>query len=265
MLIVGERINTSRNSINEAVEKGDAVFIANEVQKQAKAGADYIDLNAGSRLASEKEDLLWLIKVAESASEKPLSLDSPDAQVLLQAIKQVQKRPMINSTTAERNRFEAMKPVFLERDCEIIGLCLDERGIPKSAEEAIKNAAFLVENLTRLGISPAHIHLDPLIQPLSVHKDNGLLALETIRRLHAEFPEVKLICGLSNISFGLPSRFLLNRIFIVLCLGAGLDGAIVDPLDQKLMTNILVAETLLGKDDYCLKYLRANRAGTLIG
>ncbi len=265
MLIVGERINTSRPSINDAVAKRDAVFITNEVQKQAAAGADYIDLNAGSRLASEKEDLLWLIKVAESASPKPLSLDSPDPQVLLQAIKQVQKKPLINSTTAERNRFEAMKPVLLERECEIIGLCLDEHGIPKNVDQALKNAGFLVDNLTRLGFAPGHIHLDPLIQPLSVHKDNGLLALETIRHLHSEFPEVKIICGLSNISFGLPSRFLLNRIFIVLCLGAGLDGAIVDPLDQKLMTNILVAETLLGKDEYCLKYLRANRAGTLIG
>lgn len=264
MLIVGERINTSRRSINEAVEKRDAAFISMEVQKQAKAGADYIDLNAGSRLTSEKEDLLWLIKVAEEASEKPLSLDSPDPQVLLQAIKQVQKKPMINSTTAEKSRFEAMKAVILERECEIVGLCLDEEGIPKTADQALKNASFLIDNLTRLGISPGYIHLDPLIQPLSVHKDNGLLALETIRRLRKEFPEANVIGGLSNVSFGLPNRFLLNRIFIVLCLGAGLNGAIVDPLDQKLMTNILVAETLLGKDDYCLKYLRANRAGTLI-
>lgn len=265
MLIVGERINTSRNSINEALEKRDAVFIADEVQKQAKAGADYIDLNAGSRVATEIDDLLWLIKVAQDASEKPLSLDSPDPQVLFQAIKQVQKKPMINSTTAEKNRFEAMKAVILERDCEVVGLCLNEEGIPKTADQVIKNAAYLVDNLGRLGFSPANIHLDPLIQPLSVHKDNGLLALETIRQLRKEFPEVKVICGLSNISFGLPNRFLLNRIFIVLCLGVGLNGAIVDPLDQKLMTNILVAETLLGKDEYCLKYLRANRTGTLVG
>lgn len=265
MIIVGERINSSRQAINEAIEKRDINFLAAEVRKQAEAGADYIDLNAGSRVGREGEDLLWLIQVAEEASEKPLSLDSPDPQVLLAAVRQVQKRPMINSTTAEKSRFQAMKRVILERECEIIALCMDDQGIPKNTDQVLKNAAFLVENLTRWGISPQNIHLDPLIQPLSVQKDNGLLALKTIRRLRQEFPGVRTICGLSNISFGLPNRFLLNRIFVVLCLGAGLEGAILDPLDKKLMTNILVAETLLGKDDFCLRFLRANRAGTLIG
>jgi 5-methyltetrahydrofolate--homocysteine methyltransferase len=103
-----------------------------------------------------------------------------------------------------------------------------------------------------------------MIQPISVNNKNGALALETIRRIHREFPGVRTICGLSNVSFGLPKRFLVNRIFMVLCIGAGLMGAIVDPLDQKMMTHILVAETLVGRDDYCMKYLRANRAGTLV-
>lgn len=103
-----------------------------------------------------------------------------------------------------------------------------------------------------------------MIQPISVNKDHGLLAMETIRKLRREFPEVRTICGLSNVSFGLPNRFLLNQLFMVLCIGAGLTGAIVDPLDQKMMTNILVAETLTGRDDYCMKYLGANRAGTLV-
>ena len=171
---------------------------------------------------------------------------------------------MINSTTAEKNRFEAMKAIFQEREIEIVALCLDERGIPTSVDAALENASFLVKNLTRLGIPLQRIHLDPMIQPIGVSKDNGILAMETIRRLHQEFSGVQTICGLSNVSFGLPNRFLINRIFMVLCIGAGLKGAIVDPLDQKMMTNILVAETLVGRDDYCMKYLKANRAGTLV-
>jgi 5-methyltetrahydrofolate--homocysteine methyltransferase len=103
-----------------------------------------------------------------------------------------------------------------------------------------------------------------MIQPISVNKDNGILAVETIRSLHREFPGVRTICGLSNVSFGLPNRFLVNRLFMVLCIGAGLTGAIVDPLDRKMMTNILLAETLVGRDDYCTKYLKATRAGTLV-
>jgi len=254
MLIVGERINTSRKTVNEAVEKRDAAHITVDVQKQAKAGANYIDVNAGSRIGSEREDLNWLIEVAEAAVDVPLSLDSPDPNVLLAMIKKVKKKPLINSTTAEKDRFEQMKAVVQQRECEIVALCMDERGIPSEVDLALENAHFLVGS----------IHLDPMIQPVSVNSKNGPLALETIRRIHQEFPGVRTICGLSNVSFGLPNRFLVNRIFMVLCIGAGLTGAIVDPLDQKMMSNILVAETLVGRDDYCMKYLKANRAGILV-
>jgi 5-methyltetrahydrofolate--homocysteine methyltransferase len=203
--------------------------------------------------------------VAEAAVDVPLSLDSPDPKVLLDMVKRVKKRPMVNSTTAEKDRFAAMRAVFEEREGEIVALCMDERGIPSSTARALENADFLIQNLTRLGVPLQSIHLDPMIQPVSVNNQNGVLALETLRRLHQEFPGVRTICGLSNISFGLPNRLLVNRTFMVLCLGAGLMGAIVDPLDQKMMTDILVAETLVGKDDFCMKYLKANRQGHLAG
>jgi cobalamin-dependent methionine synthase I len=265
MLIVGERINTSRKPVNEAVEKRDAAYITADVQKQVKAGADYIDVNSGSRIGSEMEDLGWLQDVIEAAVNVPLALDSPDPNVLLAMMKRVKQKPMINSTTAEASRFEAMKAVVQERECDLVALCMDERGIPRSVDQILGNASSLVQNLTKLGMSIEKIHLDPMIQPISVNKENGTLAVETIRRLHQEFPGVKTICGLSNISFGLPNRFLVNRLFMVLCIGAGLTGALVDPLDQKMMTNILVTETLVGKDNFCLKYLKASRAGTLVG
>ena len=265
MLIVGERINTSRKPVNEAVEKRDAAYITADVQKQVKAGADYIDVNSGSRIGSEMEDLRWLVDVIEAAVNVPLALDSPDPNVLLAMMKRVKQKPMINSTTAEASRFEAMKAVVQERECDLVALCMDERGIPRSVDQILGNASSLVQNLTKLGMSIEKIHLDPMIQPISVNKENGTLAVETIRRLHREFPGVKTICGLSNISFGLPNRFLVNRLFMVLCIGAGLTGALVDPLDQKMMTNILVTETLVGKDNFCLKYLKASRAGTLVG
>lgn len=265
MLIVGERINTSRKPVNEAVEKRDAAYITADVQKQVKAGVDYIDVNSGSRIGSEMEDLGWLVDVIEAAVNVPLALDSPDPKVLLAMMKRVKQNPMINSTTAEASRFEGMKAVVQERECDLVALCMDERGIPRSVDQILENASSLVQNLTKLGMSIERIHLDPMIQPISVNKENGTLAVETIRRLHREFPGVKTICGLSNISFGLPNRFLVNRLFMVLCIGAGLTGALVDPLDQKMMTNILVAETLAGKDNFCLKYLKASRAGTLMG
>ena len=265
MLIVGERINTSRKAVNEAVGKRDAAFIAADVQMQVKAGADYIDVNAGSRIASEMEDMKWLVEIIEAAVDVPLALDSPDPKILQAVAPRVKKGPMINSTTAESNRFEAMKAVVHERECDIVALCMDDRGIPKTVDEALRNASLLVRGLTQLGMPLERIHLDPMIQPVGLNKNNGILAVETIRSLHREFPGIRTICGLANVSFGLPNRFLVNRLFLVLCIGAGLTGAIVDPLDQKMITNLLVAETLMGRDDFCLKYLKASRAGTLVG
>ncbi len=264
MLIVGERMNTSRKAVNEAVEKRDAAFVTVDVQKQAKAGANYIDVNAGSRIGTEMEDLAWLAEVAEAAVDVPLSLDSPDPNVLQAMVKKVKKNPMINSTTAEKARFAAMKAVFQEREAEIVALCMDDRGIPQSADQVLENARFLVENLTRLGVPIQRIHLDPMIQPISVNGKNGTLVLETLRRMNQEFPGVQTICGLSNVSYGLPNRFLINRTFLVLCMGAGLLGAILDPLDQKMMTNLIVAEALIGRDNFCMNYLKASRAGTLV-
>ena len=265
MLIVGERINTSRKAVNEAVEKRDDEYIRADVGKQVKAGAHYIDVNAGSRIGSERDDLRWLVEVIESSVDVPLSLDSPDPAVLREMIKKVKQKPMVNSTTAEGPRFEAMKAVIQERDCDLVALCMDERGIPRSIEHVLENASRLVGDLTKMGIPIGSIHLDPMVQPISVDKTNGMLGLETIRRLHQEFSGVRTICGLSNISYGLPHRPLVNRAFMILCIGAGLTGAIVDPLDRKMMTDIIAAETLVGKDDYCMKYIKASRAGILNG
>jgi cobalamin-dependent methionine synthase I len=132
-------------------------------------------------------------------------------------------------------------------------------------DQTMENASFLVQNLTQLGLPLPSIYLDPMIQPISVDQNNGNLAIETIRRIHQEFPGIRTICGLSNVSYGLPNRFFVNRVFMVLCIGAGLTGAIVDPLDQKMMSHIVISETLTGRDAYCLKYLKANRAGALLG
>lgn len=265
MLIVGERINTSRKAVNEAVEKRDADYIKTDVRKQAQAGAHYIDVNAGSRIGSERDDLNWLVEVIESSVEIPLALDSPDPATLREMIRKVKQKPMINSTTAEADRFEAMKAVIQERDCDLVALCMDERGIPRSVDQVLENASRLVTDLTKMGIPIGNIHLDTMVQPISVDKTNGTLGLETIRRLHQEFSGIKTSCGLSNISYGLPHRPLVNRTFMTLCIGAGLTGAIVDPLNRKVMAEIIVAETLMGKDDYCLNYIKASRAGILDG
>jgi len=263
MLIVGERINTSREQVSVAVEKRDAAFILADVKAQVAAGARIIDVNAGASAASEMDDLIWLIDVIQDTVDTRLSLDSSDPRCLLKAVERVHRRPMLNSTTAEKTRLEQMAPVVQKRECEVVALCMDDRGIPKRVGQVLENARTLVEGLEALGVSRDRIYLDPLIQAVSTDWEAGLKALEAIARIHEEFNGVKTICGLSNISYALPKRPIMNRAFLTLAMRAGLSAAIIDPLDKKLMGTLMATTVLLGRDEYCLNYIRSFREGRL--
>ena len=264
MLIVGERINTTRKPIAEAVTNRDADFILNEASSQIEAGAALVDVNAGSRHKSEVEDLTWLIETIQKClPEARLCVDSPYPKTLAAVLDMVVHTPMINSTTAESARFEAMAPIIQKRECDIVALCIDDRGIPKSAKQALENAAKLVADLQSIGVKPERIYLDPIIQAVSTNQKAGLIALETIETIRRDHEGVNVVCGLSNISFGLPRRSLINRTFLTLAMKAGLNSAIIDPKDINLMGALRAAAVLLGNDDWCQAYTKASRAGLL--
>ncbi|MBW1897234.1 MAG: dihydropteroate synthase [Deltaproteobacteria bacterium] len=266
MFIVGERVNTSRKQIDEAVANRDAAYIQSDVKAQVEAGADVIDVNAGSRRASEIGDLLWLIDVIEDAvPHVRVCLDSSNPDSLKAVLGRPTQRPMLNSTTAEKIRFESMVQVIETRECDVVALCIDDRGIPKSVDQALENAVRLVYDLEALGVNRDRIYLDPVIQTTSTNGMAGLMALETIERIHHELTGINTICGLSNISFGLPKRPLLNRAFLTLAVRAGLTAAIIDPLDKRLMGGLMATEVLLGRDEWCRAYLTAFRQGRLEG
>jgi cobalamin-dependent methionine synthase I len=263
MLIVGERINTSRKAVNEAVEKRDVAYIQADVKAQVEAGADIIDVNAGSRSASELDDLRWLIGIIEEAVPARLSLDSSNPHVLAAVVNTVRDMPMLNSTTAEKARFEKMAPVIRQRECDVVALCIDDRGVPKTSGQVLENAAKLVEGLESIGVKRERIHLDPLVQAVGVDNKAALTFLDAIERINREFPGVGSVCGLSNVSFSLPKRPLVNRSFLALAMKAGLRGALIDPLDKKLMATLRATTVLLGQDSFCRAYLKAFRAGRL--
>jgi cobalamin-dependent methionine synthase I len=264
MLIVGERINTSRKSINEAVAKRDAACIAREAKSQTEAGAKLIDVNAGSRRDCEVEDLVWMIEIIQKAlPQVRLCVDSPNPQSLKAILDRVANPPMLNSTTAERSRFEAMAPLIRRRECDVVALCIDDRGIPKNAEQTLENAARLVSGLEALGVDRKRIYVDPVIQAVSANTKAALMVLEVIQHLKKEYAGVNVICGLSNISFGVPKRSLVNRVFLSLAMKAGLDAAIVDPLDGQLMGTLMATEMLLDRDPWCQAFTRAFRRGRL--
>ena len=263
MLIIGERINATRKPIGLAIEKKDGDFIQREAEKQVAAGANYLDLNAGLHSEREKDDLLWLIENVQKVTEVPLCLDSANPIALQEGLKNCKKRPMINSINGEEKKIEAFLPILKNYQGEIIALTMDDKGIPETVEQRLRITEKLVKILNEKGIKNEQIYIDPLVQPLSVNQKFGLQFLGAVRQIKATFHKIKTTCGLSNISFGLPQRKTINQAFIILAIEAALDSAILDPLDKKLISSVYTSEALLGKDEYCLKYIKAFREGRI--
>jgi len=261
MLIIGERINSSRQPISQAIEKRDIEFISEEAIKQTEAGADYIDVNAGTFMEKEAEYLPWLVEVVQEATGKPLCIDTVDPRAAAAALKLHQGNAILNSISGEKERYNNILLLVKEYGCNIIASCLDSSGIPETADGRIKVAARLIDSLTADGVAMGDIFIDPLVLPISVDHNSAVKVLETIDYIKNKYPEVRTICGVSNISFGLPLRKKLNQTFVVLAMQIGLDAAIIDPSDNWLMANIISTNALLGNDEYCTAYIKAYRSG----
>jgi len=251
--------------VQEAVARRDAGFIRDLARRQFEAGAHYIDVNCGTFISEEPELLSWLVReVQDELNNAPLCIDSPNPKAVEAALKVHQGTPLLNSITGEKERYEALEPLVVKYGCKIVVLCMDdESGIPRDAATRYQIATRLIESLTAKGVKQEDIYVDPLIQPISVDTKNGLAAAETIRMVREKYPAVHAICGLSNISFGLPERKLLNQAYMVVCTTYGLDAVILDPEDKMMMRLVYAVDALLNRDPYCGKYLRAYRSGLL--
>ena len=268
MLIVGERINTSRKVkgepvIENAVRARNADFIIDLAKKQYEAGANYIDVNAGTLIDCEPEALEWLVKTVQGALDVQLTIDSPNPVAIDLALKNHKGQAMINSITAEKDRYNAILPLVKQYETKVVALSMGDAGIPPDAAGRIVVAKELVGNLVAEGVKVDNIYVDPLVYPVATGSEYGLAVLETIRTAKEAFPGVHAIAGLSNVSHGLPARKFLNQAFTVMSMAAGLDAAIIDPMDRQLMALIYASEALLGRDEYCAEYISAAREGKL--
>jgi cobalamin-dependent methionine synthase I len=268
MLVIGERINASNNAVAEAITKRDEEFLVNLAKAQTLAGADFIDVNAGSgngSLQEAKADIKWLVGIIQAASGQPLSIDSDIPEVVEAALKEYHgERLIINSVTAEPARLESIGPLVAERQARVIALAMGTDGIPARVEERLNACERIMSNLTGLGIKAEQVLFDPLVLPVAVDTRQGLVTLKTIEQIKLRYPDARVVMGLSNISYGLPKRKLVNRAFLLMASYAGLDAVIVDPLDNKAMSLIKVADMLVGKDSSCRAYLRAHRKGDIV-
>ena len=265
MLIVGEKINTSRKEVKEAVERKDAGFIRELARRQMEAGAHYIDVNCGTFVSNEPELLSWMVReVQQELDGAPLCIDSPNPVAVEAALQAHQGAALLNSISGEKERYEALEPLITKYGCKVVVLCMDDAsGIPPDADTRFAIASRIIDSLGARGVKTEDIYVDPLIQPISVDTKNGLSAADTIRMVREKYPAVHAICGLSNISFGLPERKLLNQAYMVICAAYGLDAVILDPEDKKMMGLVHAAEALLNRDPYCGGYLKAYRKGFL--
>ena len=263
MLIVGEKLNSSLKGIEEAVRKRDGLFIQNLAKRQIEAGANALDVNVGTSLASEDEDMRWMVKTIQQVVDCPLLIDSPNPRALRAGLEECKGRVIINSITAERERMGKILPLAVEFKCGIVALTMDEKGIPKGVEERMKIAKSLISILTRKGISLSDIYIDPMVTSIATESSSAKVTFETTRRIMSSFKGIHTICGLSNISFGLPKRRLLNQTFFVMAICSGMDSFILDPLDRRLMSLLVASRALLGEDEYCADYIKAFRQGRI--
>ena len=264
MIIIGEKINTSRKAVRPAVENKDAAAVRELALRQVEAGANYIDVNCGTFPTKEPELLEWLVNTVQEATSTPLCMDSPNPQALKAALEAYRgTKPIINSVTAEKERFAAVFPLVAEYQTSIIALCMDDSGMPETSDDRVRIAEKLITDMTGEGVPIGDIYIDPMVRPVSTGSQYGVVALDTIRRVMVEFPGVHTTCGLSNVSFGLPARKIINQSFLISAIAAGLDSAILDPLDKRIMSFVYASELLQGKDDFCMNYLSAFREGRL--
>jgi 5-methyltetrahydrofolate corrinoid/iron sulfur protein methyltransferase len=264
MIIIGEKINGTRKQVAKAIQERDSAFIRNLARSQFENGASYLDINAGTLPQREPDDMAWLVEnVQDAAPEAILCLDSANPAALRAGIEKAAKTPMLNSLSGEKSRIDGVLPLAYEFKTELIVLALDDNGIPRTSEARLAIVRELVAKTRDGGLPDEKLFVDPLVMAISTGIENGNVTLETCRRIREEFPAAHLTCGLSNISFGMPLRSVLNQAFIVLTMQAGMDSVIVNPEERELRSIMMAAETLLGKDRHCMNFNRAFRAGKI--
>lgn len=261
MIIIGEKINGSIPVVAEAIANRDAEFIKNRAGIQAEAGATYIDCCASVPEDQEVETLKWMIDCIQEATDLPIAVDSPSADVIRQVFPYCKRPGLINSVSGEGNKVDTIFPLIADTKWEVICLLSDDTGIPKCAADRLKVFDFIMAKAKKYNISPSRLHIDPLVEMLCTSEDGIAMNVEVISTIRRQYPGIHITAAVSNISFNLPVRKMVNLGFAVLAMNAGLDSAILDPTNRDMMGVIYATEALLGLDDYCMEYISAYRAG----
>jgi 5-methyltetrahydrofolate--homocysteine methyltransferase len=258
-VVIGERINpTGRKRVLAALQAGNFDIVRKDAQKQVAAGATVLDVNAGVPGADEPVLLKQVMQEVMAVSDVPLCIDTADPDALAAALSAYQGKALVNSVNGEERALNAVLPIVKEHGAAVIGLCMDDDGIPETPEQRLKVAAKIIERAGQLGIPVEDIVIDPLALTMGADSNAGRVVLETTALVVKEFGS-NITMGASNISFGLPDRKYINSTFIAMAILAGLTCPITNPLVAEVNIAVKAADLSMGRDEYSMNWITAFR------
>jgi 5-methyltetrahydrofolate--homocysteine methyltransferase len=261
-VVIGERINpTGRKLLSEQMKAGDYSRVQADAVAQVEAGAQVLDVNAGIPLADEPAILAECIKLLQSITDVPLSIDSSVVEALEAGLSVYKGKALLNSVTAEEERLEGILPLVKKYGCAVIAISNDESGISQDINVRFEVARKIVERALDHGIPASDVVVDPLVMPIGAINSAGTQVMALVRRLRTELG-VNTTCGASNLSFGLPNRNGLNAAFLSMAIGSGMTSAITNPLHPEMMQAVRGGNVIMGHDPECSHWIRSYRDPT---
>jgi 5-methyltetrahydrofolate--homocysteine methyltransferase len=258
-VIIGERINpTGRKILAEEMKNGDYSRVVSDALAQVAAGAHMLDVNAGIPLADEPAILAEAIRLVQSVTDVPISIDSSIVEALEAGLAVYEGKPLVNSVTGEDEVLERVLPLVAKHGAAVVAISNDETGISEDPNERFKVAKKIVERAADYGIPAADVVVDPLVMPIGAINTAGKQVMHIVQRLRTEL-HVNTTCGASNVSFGLPNRNGINSAFLTMAIGAGMTSAITSPLHPEVMQAVLGADVMMGHDPDCANWIRKYR------
>jgi len=260
MIAVGERINGMYSDVKKAIQKSDPGPIQELARRQTEAGASFLDINVGPAADDKVAAMKWLVQVTQEAVDTPLSIDSQTFDVVRAGLEACKGKALVNSTKGDPKLLQKYFELAKEFDASLVVLTMDERGVPANVDTRVEIAATAATMAMEAGFNTDALYIDPIVLPVNVAQDQPRYIFETINQIKIlSDPPPHIIAGLSNISQSTKERELINRIFLVMAIAAGLDAAIMDVLDDDLMEAAITADMILNKHIYCDSFLKAYR------
>ena len=258
-VMIGERINpTGRKLLSEEMSKGDFSRVEQDTLAQVAAGAHMLDVNAGIPLADEPKILADTVKLVQSLTDVPLSIDSSIVAALEAGLEVYQGKALLNSVTGEEERLESVLPLVKKYGCAVVAISNDETGISEDPDVRFEVAKKIVDRAKDFGIPSSDIVVDPLVMPIGALNSAGMQVISLVRRLQEEL-KVNTTCGASNVSFGLPNRNGINAAFLNMAIASGLTSAITNPLHDSVMQAVMGADVMMGNDPNCVRWIKRYR------